>query len=265
MTLTVIPLSRQKIKLSKRFEKGDTTIQTVGRFRKDSTNSYIVGKQFLVVSPGTANAEGLYINQTGNPSAVSGLTNVYTYSIASRGIESDNAAVPPNKTDTSNQFDHEAGAVVAIVNDISVFLEMNATFESVVNGSQTKIMSAVLFEPTTNISVGDGRIVFPPLGSIFASHNLTRVFASVTAATALGTTGTTTIQVHNLTDGSDMLSTKLTIDAGERDSSTAATAAVINLSEDDVTINDLIRIDIDTTCSTPAKGLNVTLEFTLIT
>ena len=45
-----------------------------------------------------------------------------------------------------------------------------------------------------------------------------------------GTGSTTDVQLYNLTTAVDVLSTKLTIDAGETDSSTAATAAVINTS-----------------------------------
>lgn len=47
------------------------------------------------------------------------------------------------------------------------------------------------------------------------------------------------------TGGVDMLSTLLTIDANESDSSTAATAAVIDTANDDVASHDIIKIDID--------------------
>jgi hypothetical protein len=57
-----------------------------------------------------------------------------------------------------------------------------------------------------------------------------------------------------------MLSTRITIDASEWDSKDAATAAVINTSNDDVSEGDLIRIDIDVT-GTGSQGLFVTLGF----
>jgi hypothetical protein len=57
-----------------------------------------------------------------------------------------------------------------------------------------------------------------------------------------------------------MLSTALTIDANETDSSTAAAAAVINTSNDDVATADRVFIDVDT-AGTGAKGLNVTFTF----
>jgi hypothetical protein len=44
---------------------------------------------------------------------------------------------------------------------------------------------------------------------------------------------------------------------------TAATAAVINASYDDVAENDLLRIDIDAVSTTAPKGLIVTLGFAM--
>lgn len=70
------------------------------------------------------------------------------------------------------------------------------------------------------------------------------VIKSVAASRKSGT-GTPTIQIRNVTDGVDVLSTRLTIDSGETDSSTAATAAVINTSNDDVATGDQFAIDID--------------------
>jgi hypothetical protein len=90
--------------------------------------------------------------------------------------------------------------------------------------------------------------------------NLVTVHAEVITA---GTTNTTNIQIHNATDGQDMLSTGLTIDSTETGSDTAATPAVINASYDDVATNDVIRIDVDQVSSTAAKGLLVTMEFRL--
>jgi hypothetical protein len=60
-----------------------------------------------------------------------------------------------------------------------------------------------------------------------------------------------------------MLSTKLTIDSAETGSDTAAAAAVINTSTDDVATNDLLRIDVDAVSTTAPKGLIITLEFQL--
>ena len=106
--------------------------------------------------------------------------------------------------------------------------------------------------------VGDGiaRVVLP---SNFDDLKLRSIGGHVyTAATG----STTNIQVHNQTKGQDMLSTLLTIDAGENDSSTAATPPVINGSNNTVNDGDVIRFDIDQIGSaTAAKGLELRLEF----
>ena len=79
--------------------------------------------------------------------------------------------------------------------------------------------------------------------------------------TAGGASGTTDIQVRNVTDGVDMLSTVLTVDGGETGSDTAATPAVIDTDEDDVVENDLLRVDVKAKPSPTPKGLIVTLGF----
>lgn len=76
----------------------------------------------------------------------------------------------------------------------------------------------------------------------------------------VGTSGTTTVQIHNVSNAVDMLSTTLTIDANENDSSTATTAAVINTANDDVAEGDILRVDVDAV-SSGAEGLAVTLTF----
>lgn len=122
-----------------------------------------------------------------------------------------------------------------------------------------RYVQAVVFDFTTENSTGDGKyyIHIPPA---LNGLNLTYVHAEVITA---GTTGTETIQIHNLTQTADMLSTEITIDTGETGSDTAATPPVIDEAEDDVATNDVIRIDIDGVHTTAAEGLVVTLGFGL--
>jgi len=101
---------------------------------------------------------------------------------------------------------------------------------------------------------GIGYIVIPP---IIDGMDLIYVHAKVIAS---GTTGTTDIQIANVTNSVDILSTKLTIDSGETGSEDA-TPAVIDITKDDVVTNDLLRIDVDAVSSVPPKGLIVTLGF----
>ena len=75
---------------------------------------------------------------------------------------------------------------------------------------------------------------------------------------------TTDVQLYNSTTSVDVLSTKLTIDASETDSSTAATPAVINSSGsiNRVYTATVLRVDIDQIASgTAAKGLEIRMEF----
>ncbi len=88
--------------------------------------------------------------------------------------------------------------------------------------------------------------------------DLTGVVAYVDTA---GTTGTLTIQVRNVTQAADMLSTAITIDSTETNSSTAATPAVIDTANDDVATHDQIVIDIDAIHTTPSTGLVLQLTF----
>ncbi len=68
--------------------------------------------------------------------------------------------------------------------------------------------------------------------------------ASVAASRKSGT-GVPAIQIRNVTDAVDVLSTKITIDSGEIDSSTAATPPVIDTSKDDVATGDQFAVDVD--------------------
>ena len=73
--------------------------------------------------------------------------------------------------------------------------------------------------------------------------NLVSVSATVgTGASGSSSSGVPTFTVKNVTDGNQMLSTSLTVDASEYTSATAATPAVINTSFDDVVTDDLIEV-----------------------
>jgi hypothetical protein len=128
-----------------------------------------------------------------------------------------------------------------------------------VNGLQpTAGMMSMVVHANVSCATGDGQsyILIP---AAYNGLDLTAVRGAVSVS---GTTGTMDIQIHNVTDGVDMLSTKLTIDQLETSSDTAATPPVIDTANDDVATNDLLRIDIDAVHSTvAAKGLYIQLEF----
>lgn len=64
-------------------------------------------------------------------------------------------------------------------------------------------------------------------------------------ASRVSGTGVPSIQIHNVTQGVDILSTNITIDSGETDSSTATTQPVINSSNKTVNSFDQLRFDVD--------------------
>lgn len=122
-----------------------------------------------------------------------------------------------------------------------------------------RVVGILVVDPATDVATGDGKAFFR-VPATLNGWNLVAVAMNVYTA---GTTGTMDVQIRNVTDSQDMLSTKLTIDSTETDTSTAATAAVINTTYDDVATGDKIAIDVDAVQTTKAKGLYVELTFQL--
>ncbi len=102
-----------------------------------------------------------------------------------------------------------------------------------------KRVVSILLNNATALTAGDGKAYFRVPG-IMNGWNLVTVDAS-----RAGGTGLVTLDIYNVTQASDMLSTNLTIDDGETDSSTAATEPVVDTGNDDVTSGDRLRIDAD--------------------
>jgi hypothetical protein len=122
---------------------------------------------------------------------------------------------------------------------------------------EVHVVTILVTDPNGDaITTGDGKAYYR-VPSTLNGMNLIAVAAAVTTVSS---SGAPTIQIHNLTQTADMLSTALTIDASETDSSTAAAAAVIDTVNDDVATGDQIRIDIDV-AGTGAKGLMVEMQF----
>lgn len=123
-----------------------------------------------------------------------------------------------------------------------------------------RIMEVVCLDTATALAVKDGvgdfQIVIP---SEMNGWNLVGAHAAVFTVSS---SGTPTIQIANVTDSVDMLSTRITIDASEYTSYTAATAPVIDTTKDDVATGDRLRIDCDV-AGTGTKGLVAILVFQL--
>lgn len=133
-------------------------------------------------------------------------------------------------------------------------------FEQFAPGDAMPIANVAILVTDPNgsaITTGDGKAYFR-VNDYLTGMNLIGVGASVSTVSS---SGPLTIQLRRVRAGSpaDMLSTRITIDASETDSSTAA-AAVIDTANDDLLTGDQIHIDIDA-AGTGAKGLCLTLVF----
>jgi hypothetical protein len=115
-----------------------------------------------------------------------------------------------------------------------------------------------VYEPATALATGDGK-QYITIPIQFNGMNLIRAHAAVYTVSS---SGTPTIQIARIrgANTNDMLSTRITIDASELTSYTAATAPVIDGTYDDVATGDLLRIDVDVT-GTGTKGLDIHLGF----
>jgi hypothetical protein len=125
-------------------------------------------------------------------------------------------------------------------------------------------VAITVFEGSETVTTGDGKAYF----RIPAALNGTNLSDAAAVVLAKSTSGTPTIQIargRQAAAGSahtfvDMLSTRITIDVNEFDSSTATAARVIDTANDDVLTGDLIRVDVDV-AGTGTTGLWVNLRF----
>lgn len=113
----------------------------------------------------------------------------------------------------------------------------------------------VIAEGTT-LTTGDGKMYFTVPDSL---NGMNLIDADAMVYT-VSSSGTPTVQLNNVTDNQDILSTLITIDANELTSYTAAAQPVINILYDDVATGDVIRIDVDV-AGTGTTGLDVILTF----
>jgi len=121
------------------------------------------------------------------------------------------------------------------------------------------VVQMVVFDFATEVATGDGKF-YLHIDNKLAGMDLVRVHGEAITA---GTTGTMDVQIANVDAAVDMLSTKLTWDSTETGTDTAVTAAVINTLNDDVQLNEVLRVDVDAVQTTKAKGMIITLVFRL--
>jgi len=248
------PLNGQKVTLAKDVSIGGTTFNTNGKLQKTSDGSGIIGAQFIAFT-GQGADELIYVNLTAEPILIedrsaSGKLNIYQYTGIKFGIDSDDKTIPPTLAEDAFVSAHKIGDEVKIVLAAEYFEQMMTAFtENVAN----RFMQAFCFEALADVGVGDGR-VYLQIPAKFDGNSVNIANASVITA---GTTGDTTIQIYNVTNAEDVLSTPITIATTETFGS-----GVIDETKATVSTGDIIRIDIDSVSTTAPKGLIVNIEFT---
>jgi len=120
-----------------------------------------------------------------------------------------------------------------------------------------KVVYITVIANDTALTTGDGKHT-TTIGWDLNGMYLLRAHATVYGASP--GTGTPAIQIRNVTDSVDMLSTPITIDTNEYGSYTAAIPPVIDKANNQVAAGDRIAIDVDD-AGTSRTGLDVVLTF----
>lgn len=127
-------------------------------------------------------------------------------------------------------------------------------YTTFLNNVANRGFQAVIYPSGVDLQVGDDRGRFQVFDK-YDGDTITKAYASVGTA---GTTGNTTIQIYNVTQGYDVLSTPITIASGATSGN-----GVIDATKDKVTARDILRIDIDSVSTTAPQGFCiVSLELT---
>lgn len=121
---------------------------------------------------------------------------------------------------------------------------------------QTAQFDIKVIADTATVATGDGQFIF----AIPADLNGANLKSAHAYVTTVSSSGLPTVQIRNVTQTADMLTTKVSIDASEFTSYTAATQPVVDAANDDVATGDRIAIDVDV-AGTGARGLGVILTF----
>ena len=145
----------------------------------------------------------------------------------------------------------------AVYTDIDTGTDTNKTVTAdALNHSIHGIKRVILkiTDDDTELTVADGVLIItvPP------EWNGMNVVDFDIAISTVSSSGAVSVQLRNVTDSHDILSTNATIDASEYSSYTAATAPAINASYDDLATGDRLAIDVDG-AGTGAKGLEIHL------
>ena len=188
---------------------------------------------------------------------------VFRHGVSARDFDETNSHVNDNSTDVHTQYvtkalvDAKGDLVTATADNTPARLAVGSNGQVLVaaSGESTgliwqgpaEVIGIAVSDEETALTTGNAKVTF----RMPFAMTLTAVRASLTTAS---TSGLPTFDINE--GGTTILSTKLTIDANEKTSTTAATAAVIS---DSALADDAeITIDIDV-AGTGAKGAKVYL------
>ena len=118
-----------------------------------------------------------------------------------------------------------------------------------------EVVEVAFSDMTTAITTGDGKAYFTVPAKL-NGWNLIRANGSFYTA---GSATSALIQIHNITQAADMLTTRITIEATEATSYTGV-PGVVDAANDDVATGDRLRIDVDQIGTAAAGGIAI-LEF----
>lgn len=116
------------------------------------------------------------------------------------------------------------------------------------------VVTLLITDPNGDaITTGDGKAYYP-VPAAMDGMNMIRARLILSDDSS---SGSVTVQIHNLTQTADMLSGLITATSGN----TSGTGTV-DTANDDVATDDVLRVDVDS-AGTDAKGLTVQMEFQL--
>jgi len=209
--------------LASSFENGDTVDGVV----------LSTGDRILIKDQASGSENGIYtVNASGAP------TRAVDFDSSAEALPNTIVVVQAGTANADKAFMLTTNDTITLGTTALTFAEWPAS-------SGTSFVVACSDE-TTNISTGNAKVTF----RMPYAMTLTEVRASLSTASS---SGLVTVDINE--GGSTILSTKLTVDANEKTSTTAATPAVIS---DAALADDAeITIDIDG-AGTGAKGLKVT-------
>jgi hypothetical protein len=173
----------------------------------------------------------------------------------------DNVSINCGKIQAATLTNIDSATTVSVRSSIlSGTQAQSGTGRADVSNSQHASRKTVSFKLAGDDAIattGDGKVYYtwPDSGT----WELVSANASVYSAGDAGGSAFD-VDIQNITDGTDVLSTNITIDAGETSSLTAVTQPVINASNNAVVRGEQLRFDIDTVTA-DSEGCELFLTF----